>query len=257
MPTSELDRDAPRPDYPGLLRPAAPVIPPVIEVQSHHHTGFITVCGHLVLQRRGSTLVREAAPDGRGYVAVRPHGRPGGGWCLETVGAEEPTRTQSGLSESEACALALRHASRVVGHDLRLAPFTAAYMYTGFPPGSGLERDRIVSPLLYEQGSDTVRIAGTNVCAASFPDGSFSSAAAYDDPAGRDVWPHIRHALKVGFHDCDRRGGDDHCKRRLAWFAGALWMDRAPFPLRCAVLRLDMSPAPVCAAWEETRVLSG
>jgi hypothetical protein len=250
MTTTSFGGDTTHAQHPSLFSPASPIIPRVIDVQSHHHAGFITGSGHLVLQRRGSTAVREAVPDGRGYVAVRHDGRPGHGWCFESAGAGEPC-TREGLSEAEACSLAARHASLVVGLDLQLAPFTAAYMYTGMLVDAALERDRIVSPLLYEEGSDTVRIAGTNVCAAIFTDGSFASAAVYDDPAGRDAWPHLRHALAVGFPDCDRRRGDEHCKRRLAWLAGAMWLDLAPFPLRCAVLRLDMTPEPLWPAREE------
>jgi hypothetical protein len=253
MLTTHTDRNAPGAQLVGHALTTSLRIPSLIGIHSHHRAGFITVCGQLVLQRRGSTADREAVPEGRGYVAVRHHGRGGCGWCLDAAGPGQPAHAREGLSEAEACSLATRHASLVAARELRLAPFTAAYMYTGLPGAQGLEHDRIISPLLYEEQSDTVRIAGTNACAASFPDGSFARAEGSDECAGSDVWPHIRHALAVGFSDRDRRRGDDYCKRRLAWLAGAMWMDHAPYPVRCGVLRLNMSLEPLALAPERVK----
>lgn len=216
--------------------PTSRYVPPSVDIQSHCHAGYVTACGLLVLQRRGSTTDREAVLDGRGNVLIRSV--PGG---IDVVMHDEQARrTESVRTETEAERVAARYAGDLLGIDLEPAPFSAAYMYTPRPP-TGTGSDRIVSPLLYQPGSDTVRIAGTNVCVAAFPDGTFASARIFDDPAGSAVWPHLEDALARGFHDADRRDGDGHCKRRLAWLAGANWLDAAEKPLRCAVLTLGMT----------------
>jgi hypothetical protein len=212
-------------------------IPPFVDVMSHCHAGYVTACGLLVLQRRGFTTAREAVMDGRAHISIRPD-LPG--WLSVEMRSETAARTESARSETEAELIAARFAGDLLGRELRPAPFTAAYMYQA-RPAVGTGSDRIVSPLHYQPGSDTVRIAATNVCVASFPDGTFASARVYDDGAGSAVWPHIEQALARGFHDCDRREGDDYCKRRLAWLAGATWLDKAEKPLRCAVLTLAMT----------------
>lgn len=211
-------------------------VPPFVDVLSHCHAGYVTGCGLLVLQRRGSTTDREAVLEGRANVLIR---YVAGGFDVEMRDARA-SRTESVRTDAEAERVAARYARDLLGLDLQPAPFTAAYMYTPRPP-AGTGSDRIVSPLLYQPGSDTVRIAGTNVCVATFPDGTFGSARIFDDPAGCAVWPHLEDALARGFHDVDRRDGDGHCKRRLAWLAGATWLDAAEKPLRCAVLTLAMT----------------
>lgn len=212
-------------------------IPPFVDVVSHCHAGYVTACGLLILQRRGVTTTREAVVAGRANITVRED-LPG--WLSVEMQSESGVRRESVRSDAEAERLAASFASELLGIELQPAPFTAAYMYHPRPP-VGTGSDRIVSPLLYQPGSDTVRIAATNVCVASFADGTFASARVYDDGAGRSVWPHVEQALARGFHECDRREGDDYCKRRLAWLAGATWLDEAEKPLRCAVLTLGMT----------------
>jgi hypothetical protein len=214
-------------------------VPDRVEVVSHVHAGYITACGLLVLQRRGFTTSREAVLPREGSVMIRPALRPRGWLAVELRGGENATPVVR--TDAEAEQIATAHASRIVGRPLSAAPFTAAYMHER-RARAGQEDDRIVSPLRYEPGSDTVRICATKVCAAFFPDGSFASARCFSDRAGDAAWPYVEEALATGFHSCDLREGDDFCKRRLAWLAGALWLSAAA-PLCCGVLRGDMTRA--------------
>lgn len=206
-------------------------IPAFIDVASHCHAGYVTQCGVLVLQRRAFTTSREAIPGGRGHVLIS-YTAPG---CIMVkMSTPHSSCRETVETEAEADRLAAEFAGGLLGTTLRAAPFTAAYMYHARPPaGSG--SDRIITPLVYSPGTDTIRTA-RNVCVATFPDGTFASAKIYDDRAGSEVWPHIDDALATGFHSIDREQGDEHCKRRLAWLAGATWADAADKPLHCVVV---------------------
>jgi hypothetical protein len=196
--------------------------------------GFLTTDDVFVLQRRdvGSHL-QAGAPFG--LIEVQPRA---GGWLarVDHAGGRDEIHVP-GLDQAVAAAAEL--ATRLAGARLRVAPFIAAYTFGS----DAVDRpnDRIVSPLKYEPGSDTVRIVGTNHCVAAFTGGTFAGARIFtEDRGGATAWPFIDRALHTGFHECNRIRGDPHCKRHLAWMAGALWLHESPSPLTCGVLSLDM-----------------
>jgi hypothetical protein len=213
-------------------------IPPSVDVASHCHAGYVTECGLLVLQRRAFTTSREAIPGGLGNVLIT---YPAPGCITVEMSTPRGSRRETVDTEAQADRLAAKFAGDLLGTTLTPAPFTAAYMYQP-RPSIGAGSDLIITPLIYQPGTDTIRTA-RNICVATFPDGAFASARIYDDAAGSDVWPHIENALAQGFPHLDRQEGDDHCKRRLAWLAGATWLDAADKPLRCAVVGRSMTRA--------------
>lgn len=201
--------------------------------------GYLTDDGLLVLQRRATTARLEASIHDKVGVALQP-GR-GSHWTLH--------RSRDGRGDSvevedlqTAREMAAALATECTGTDIRLADFHAAYMYgAGDPHGQFGHEDRIISPLRFEPGTDTIRIVATNVCVAVF-DGSFATARVFEhDAAGSHVWGYVARALRTGFTAGQDASGDDYCKRRLAWLAGCLWLDEATEPTQCGVLRLDMT----------------
>ena len=196
--------------------------------------GFMTTDHVLVLQRRGVTSNLEAAVP-LGTVKVEPRG---GEW-LALVSSDAGYKEIREIGLDRAIVAAAELASRLVGHPVRPAPFIAAYMH-GWNARDGMH-DRIVSPLRYEPGTDTVRIVGTNACAVAFENGTFDGARTFtEDPGGEPAWRYVERALSTGFHEGDRERGDAYCKRRLAWLAGALWLEASSAPLTCGVLTLQM-----------------
>jgi hypothetical protein len=222
-------------------------IPSRIEVHAARGRalGLLTTNGMLVLQRRGISTNLEAGLPGV-HVEVRRTAGPLGGW---TITAQAPDRAQKQSqrpSIATAYAQAAAYASKVLGEPVAAAPFIAAYMYDCHPgdPIVGMP-ERVVSPLHYDASADAVRIVEGGAVVAHFPGGDFNAATVADVPEVLPVHEHVLHALKCGFHSCDRQLGDDHCKRRLAWLAGACWLDASPSPLPCGVLQLDMTLDPV------------
>lgn len=212
-----------------------PTIPGQIEVlPTRGAPGFLTTDHMLVLQRRSVTSSLEAGVP-LGSVTVEPRS---GEWLVRVSNAAGYQETRViGLD----CAIvaAAELATRLVGSPVRAAPIVAAYMH-GCEAADGSD-DRIVSPLRYEPGTDTVRIVGTNACVAAFEGGSFDGARVFtEDPGGEAVWRYVERALGTGFPERIRELGDGHCKRRLAWLAGAMWLDEAHTPLTCGVLTRDM-----------------
>ena len=104
-----------------------------------------------------------------------------------------------------------------------------------------------MSPLCYDPTEDAVRIVGGGAVVARFPAGGFDSATPSGGPGVLHLHEHLLAALRLGFHSCDRRLGDDYCKRRLAWLAGAFWLEASPAPVRCGVLQFDMTLEVVAA----------
>lgn len=212
-----------------------PTIPSLIEVlPTRGAPGFMTTDRMLVFQRRGVTATLEAGVP-LGSVTVEPRD---GEWLAHVTHAAgyEEVRV---IGLDGAISAAAELATRLVGYPVRPAPFIAAYMY-GWDARDGAD-DRIVSPLRYEPGTDTVRIVGTNACVAAFEGGTFDGTRAFtEDPGGEPAWRFVGRALETGFHECDRTRGDAYCKRRLAWLAGALWLEESSAPLVCGVLTREM-----------------
>ena len=215
----------------------ADALPSQITVLAGSRPGYLTDDGLLVLQRRASTSNLEASILGRAGLTLGP--APDSRWRLERSHLKRRDSVEAPDLQT-ALRLAAEFATPFAGVDVRTAEFVAAYMYG--ESGVLSLADRIISPLRYEPSTDTVRLAGTNVCVAVFTDGRFSRARVFkEDRAGADLWPYVEKALAVGFHTFDVARGDDHCKRRLTWLAGALYLDEASGPTRCGVLNPDMT----------------
>jgi hypothetical protein len=221
---------------PKLIPSIVTVMPP----GARH--GFVTTNGQLILQRRDATDLVEVGA-GLGAITVHPaRGTPAGRWTV-TVSLEVGGDTAVTPDLDAALRKAAHFAGRLVGFSLAAAPFIAS---TGFGWDSTVPReaDRIVSPLRYEHGTDTVRVVATNACVAAFESELFESAHIFDkDLAGEIAWPFVSRAIAEGISDGDRARGSDFCKRRLAWMAGAYWLRATRAPLVCGVLNLDMTAA--------------
>jgi hypothetical protein len=191
----------------------------------------LTTGGLLVLQREG-TGPGLVAHVGLGRIGVFPG--PGGEWVAE-VSAAVPERA-SFPSREAACAEAAAFAQRLVGFPVAPAPFVAAGVFAPDAPASA--GDRVVSPLRYDPGTDTVRALDGDHPVAAFPGGAFARAELADDTHAR---PYLTRALEAGFGPAARARSDAHCKRLLAWLAGADWLADAHGPLLCGVLRPDMT----------------
>lgn len=217
-------------------------IPTRIEVRAHggRALGLLTTDGLLVLQRRGtSNHLIASLPDV--YVEVHPASGPTRGWTITARATGQREKSAHRPSLPRAYAGAAAWVADVLGEPVSAAPFIDAYMYASRPSGptEGIP-DRVVSPLYFDPAADAVRIVEGGAPVARFPGGDFGAVTVLDGPEALDVRAHVVDALKRGFHDCDRRLGDDYCKRRLAWLAGACWRSASPAPGACGVLRLDM-----------------
>lgn len=80
--------------------------------------------------------------------------------------------------------------------------------------------DLFLAPVFYEETTDTIRHYPSNCCLVVFHDGLFEKAVTEIDKAANKYLPQITKALSTGFHECDKKHGNDHCKRRLAWLIG-------------------------------------
>lgn len=214
-------------------------IPRTIEVlPTRGAPGFLTTDNTLVLQRRGITSTLEAGVP-LGTVTVDA----GADECVVRVSNAAGYEEIRVGSLGRAIGAAAELATRLVGSPVRPAPFTAASTF-GCRSPAGSE-DRLVSPLRYEPGTDTVRIVTTNVCVAYFEGGGFNGARLYlQDPAGEVAWRYVERALATDLPAEERECGEAHCKRRLAWLAGALWLAGSPSPLTCGVLTGEMEHRP-------------
>ncbi len=215
------------------------IVPSQIDVlPTRGAPGFMTTDHVLVLQRRGVTANLEAAVP-LGTVKVEPRR---GEWLAHVSSAGGYAEIRQ-VALDRAISAAAELASRLVGGLVRPAPFIAAYMY-GWDAEDGGE-DLIVSPLRYEPGTDTVRIVATDACVAAFEGGAFAGARTSTELSGGEpAWGYVDRALATGFHECDRTRGDAYCKRRLAWLAGALWLEESSAPLTCGVLTREMQRLP-------------
>jgi hypothetical protein len=215
-----------------------------VRARSGRALGLLTTDGLLVLQRRGVSSSLEAClPEV--HVEVRPATGPPQGWEVAAAApGRRPERTHR-PSLAAAYAQAAACVADALGEPVTAAPVICAYMYESRPcgPTEGIP-DRVVSPLHYDPAEDAVRIVEGGAVVARFPAGDFDSATPAGGPEVLHVHEHLLAALRLGFHSCDRRLGDDYCKRRLTWLAGAYWLEASPAPVRCGVLQLDMTLEP-------------
>lgn len=219
------------------------IFPTRVEVRHRQERapGYLTTCGLLVLQRRGTTHHLEACLPG---VSITVHRAPGTlrDWVVVTRTAGDKREDTRLPSLSRAYAHAAVRVAEQLGEPITAAPFIGAYMYEHSPCGPIEEiPERVVSPLYYDAAADAVRIVQDGTLVAHFPGGAFDAAVAPAGPGVRGVREHVLTALRRGFHSCDRRLGDAYCKRRLAWLAGACWLPASPAPVPCGVLQLDMT----------------
>lgn len=105
--------------------------------------------------------------------------------------------------------------SKKLGVNAKISATRLAYMYDG-----QVRDDVIFSPFVYEASTDTIRSAVENYCIVYFTEGKFEKPNFDMDRAAGIYQPFIAEALRKGFHECDRKRGQDYCKRRLAWLAG-------------------------------------
>lgn len=114
---------------------------------------------------------------------------------------------------------ALLYAGNALGMKLTARQESMAYMFDDYTD------DTILSPFVYEPSTDTIRVARENYCLVHFIEGDFDVRNLKVDVAATPFLPYIEKALQEGFHSCDRKRGDDYCKRRLAWLAGAYFIE--------------------------------
>lgn len=119
--------------------------------------------------------------------------------------------------QAAACEFIKKHTgAKVVFNPTRLA-----YMHEQ----GGDTSHVLLSTMVYEPGSDTIRSTKENYCLVAFKDGKFDERDLHMDAAATAYTPFIEDALRKGFGVHEQKMGDDYCKRRLAWLAGAMQID--------------------------------
>lgn len=206
-----------------------------IRIKRRHSFGDTTPDGRMFLQRRGISAQREYGNAEHGFFVIA---FPNGGFEVSFKKDTICISPKDGQAAVEAL-IAER-----TGAQLRFGKETMAYCYAS--AGTQLEQpDLFFSPLRYEPGSDTVRHIPTNYCVVAFQEGRFATPILDLDRAASSMRPAVEKALRQGFHSCDTRLGDDHCKRRLAWLAGCYLLEgmEAGDEMLVGVLGRDMSSA--------------
>lgn len=176
--------------------------------------GAVTRAGELILQRRGVTSTLELTAPG-GHFTLNPPAADAR--SVDIVWSREAGTVRHGADDmAQAHAYIVEHCG-VEGATVH--PTTEAYMF-GWAPYPDLLQDEVLTAVCYEPYSDTVRHIISNVCLVAFRDGDFAQPILGIDRAADGYRATIDEMLKKGFHDCDRKRGDDYCKRRLAWLIG-------------------------------------
>jgi hypothetical protein len=222
-----LYRDALVDDFPRSVVVATPALA----------YGFTTADGVMILTRRGVSDTLAGTVGGTTF-SVRP-AAPQDGWEVDTG---RLGRTSPAPSLRAALDLAARFGSAALGSPLAPAPVIGTYMYTGARARRMADDvpERIVCPLYYDPAGDAVRAVADDQVVLSFR-GTFREF----DEAAHPAADHAGAAARVGIHCSDITEGDHHCKRRIAWLGGRLWMAASVNPLTCGLLSDDMVPHPV------------
>lgn len=181
----------------------------------------------IILGRQGVTTTRNCAHP-RFFVEIGQNYKET--WSAEIHYSNDPEmydkncgqiykRIDNLNSELEAIEAIKEHAAALAKKTITLNPHTIHYCY-GWKTYDYENDDLFLSPVVYEASTDTIRHYPTNYCLVAFNDGKFSRPVLEVDKAADHYLPEIVKALKGGFHECDTKKGDDHCKRRLAWLVG-------------------------------------
>ena len=186
----------------------------------------------MFMQRRGISMQREYQNREHNFFVIEA---PNGRWEVTTGDKDRET-----FAHYQGRQVVEEYIRGKTGVAFRFAAETLAYCFTGQP--SAVEKDDLfLSPMRYEPGSDTIRHVPTNICVTAFEDGKFASPILDVDKAAAPYLGAVTKALNAGFHSCDTAQGNDHCKRRLAWLAGAYLLQDAPGEHVVAVLARDMA----------------
>jgi hypothetical protein len=216
--------------------------------------GYVTADGQLIFQRRGTSSTYQLATiehwiqveATRAPSTSRRPRRPKDPPPAPVYTLTSRRTRQDPVHSIHPTREAAFHAAAAIlladtGADYVVADFIGAYAHAFSDP-----EDRIVAPLHYDPAADLIRTAAGNRPVIRFnPDAAWRPTIA----VGLDPLHHAAatKALEGGIHDCDRRRGDDHCKARLAWLAGAYLLGSATASTVCAVLdntmRLERAPA--------------
>jgi len=181
----------------------------------------------IILSRQGVTTAKNCAHP-RFYVEIGQSYT--GKWHAEIHYSNNPEmygqscgqtykRISDLSNEIEAIEAIKEHAEQLAGKPIVVNPRTIHYCY-GWKSYDYENNDMFLSPVVYETSTDTIRHYPTNYCLVAFNDGKFANPVLDVDKAATKYLPQIEKALNGGFHECDRKKGDDYCKRRLAWLVG-------------------------------------
>lgn len=187
----------------------------------------------MFMQRRGVSTQREYEnPEHNFFVIETPNGR----WDV-TIG----DKVRQTFAHYQGRQAVEEYIQGRTGVAFRFAEETLAYCFSNSQLSPIAKDDLFLSPLRYEPGSDTIRHVPTNICVTAFEDGKFEVPILDVDKAAAPYLGAVVKALNAGFHSCDTAQGNDHCKRRLAWLAGAYLLQDTPGKHVVAVLARDMA----------------
>lgn len=209
----------------------------IVTVRAQQIRGvFVTETGRLHMQRRGISQ-REEFFDAQLRISIvrETHDHWILSWGKE---ADASARYLGDTAKAEV----EKRLSEHLGREISIAPEVEAYCYASLGCAAGEREDVFFSPLLYQPSTDTIRHVPTNYCVVAFDDGKFDQMRLDIDRAAAPYLAAVQQATKNGFHSCDTALGDDYCKRRLAWLAGAYIMNAHPAEtIKVAALGRDMA----------------
>lgn len=209
----------------------------IVAIHAQHiHGVFVPETGRLYMQRRGTSQCEQFCNVQLGISIVR---ETPDHWVL-SWGKEADTRVR--YFGETAKADVEKRLSEHLGREISIAPEVEAYCYASLGCAAVEREDVFFSPLIYQPSTDTIRHVPTNYCVVAFDDGKFDQMRLDVDRAAAPYLEAVQQARKDGFHSCDTARGDDYCKRRLAWLAGAYIMKAHPAEtIKVAALGRDMA----------------
>lgn len=184
-------------------------------------------CVEIILERQGVTTTRNCAHP-RFFAEIGQHFK--GKWSAEVHYSNNSEiwgkncgqvykRIGDLPTENEAIEVIKEYASHLAEKPVIVNQETIHYCY-GWQSYDYEQNDLFLSPVFYEEYTDTIRHYPSNYCLVAFNEGKFSAPVVDMDKAAVPYLPQIEKAINGGFHACDIQKGDDFCKRRLAWLTG-------------------------------------